>query len=168
MIPNQINPVRFFLVLVSTACFAGVLNLIHLPDWVFYFRPDWLALVLIYWVLSFPERLSVAYGLFCGLFLDLILVKPLGLNAIGFILLAYLVSHWSSQIKALSLWQQCVFLVLLLSFCKLLIGLGAILATDFVFTRFYWYSMLGNIVFWPIVFMVLREIRQSILIPQRK
>jgi len=137
---------------------------VNLPDWLFYFRPDWLALILIYWVLAFPERLAVGFGLLCGLYLDLILVKPLGLNALGFVLLAYLVSHWSSQIRALSLWQQCLFLGVLLSFCKLIIGFASIWIIDFVFTRFYWYSMVGNIIFWPIVYLVLREVRLSLLV----
>ncbi|MGH1426831.1 MAG: rod shape-determining protein MreD [Arenicella sp.] len=168
MMPSQINPVRLGLILVVCTLFAGILSLINLPDWVFYFRPDWLALVVVYWVLAFPERLSVSYGFFNGLFLDLILVKPLGLNALGFVLLAYLINYWSSQIRALSLWQQCVFLVVLLSVCKLLIGIAAVITADFVFTWFYWYSMIGNFVFWPVVYVLLREIRQSFLAEQRK
>ena len=162
--PNQISSIRLSLILAMCTLVAGVLSLINLPDWLFYFRPDWLALVVIYWVLAFPERLAVGYGFFNGLFLDLILVKPLGLNALGFILLAYLVSHWTSQIRALSLWQQCVFLIVLLMFCKLIIGAAAVLTTDFVFTRFYFYSMIGNLLFWPVIYVILREIRLSFLI----
>ena len=165
---GQINPFPFAVILLASCFIAGVLSLIVLPDWVFYFRPDWLALVVIYWVLAFPHKLAVGYGLICGLFLDLILVKPLGLNAVGFVILAYLVSHWSSQIRALSLWQQCLFLGVLLCFCKLVIGLMSILVTDFVFTQYYWYSMFGNIIFWPVVYIVLRAVRLTFLTPNEE
>lgn len=162
---NRINSFNLFVVLAISIMVAGVLSLVDLPDWLFYFRPDWIALVLIFWVLVLPERLSVGYGLISGLFLDLILVKPLGLNAIGFVLLAYLVSYWSSQIRALTLWQQCLFLVVLLAACKLVIGIIAVLATDFVFTHFYWYSAFGNMVFWPLLYMILQEVKQAFLRP---
>ena len=168
MVHNRVDSVNLFFLAAITAFFAGVLSLVDLPDWLFYFRPDWLALVVIFWVLIFPERLSIGYGLINGLFLDLILVKPLGLNAVGFILLAYLVNYWSSQIRALTLWQQCLFLVVLIAVCKLLIGLAAIVTTDFVFTRFYWYSALGNLVFWPLMFMILHELKQVFLLRHRK
>jgi len=149
---NKVNNLNFYIILLVCTLVGGVLNLVNLPDWLFYFRPDWVALFF--------------YGLLSGLFLDLILVKPLGLNAIGFVVLAYLVGYWSSQIRALTLWQQCLFLVILLAFCKLLIGLAAILTTDFVFTRFYWYSALGNFIFWPLLFMILQEVKQAFLTEQ--
>lgn len=163
---NKVNNLNFCIILLVCTLVGGVLNLVNLPDWLFYFRPDWVALFVTFWVLSFPDKLSVFYGLLSGLFLDLILVKPLGLNAIGFVVLAYLVGYWSSQIRALTLWQQCLFLVILLAFCKLLIGLAAILTTDFVFTRFYWYSALGNFIFWPLLFMILQEVKQAFLTEQ--
>lgn len=168
MVQDQVNSINLFILGGISAFIAGVLSLVHLPDWLFYFRPDWLALVVVFWVLFFSERLSVGFGLVNGLFLDLILVKPLGLNAIGFIILAYLVGYWNSQIRALTLWQQCLFLVVLIAFCKLLIGLAAVLTTDFVFTRFYWYSALGNAAFWPLIFMILQEIKQSFLVSDQE
>lgn len=160
---DQIKTLPFYVILVLSAALAGVFSLIQLPEWLFYFRPDWLALVLIYWVLAFPERLAAGYGFICGLFLDLLLVKPLGLNALGFVVLAYLISHWSSQIRALTLWQQCLFLGMLLSLSKLIIGIASVMTTNFVFTQYYWFSMVGNIIFWPVIYLVLREIRRSMI-----
>lgn len=164
MVQDKLNSLHLYITLLITTLIGGVLSLVDLPDWLFYFRPDWIALVVTFWVLSFPGKLSVFYGLLSGIFLDLILVKPLGLNALGFILLAYLIGYWSSQIRALTLWQQCLFLVILLSFCKLIIGIAAVISTDFVFTRFYWYSALGNLIFWPLLFMILQEVKQAFLV----
>ena len=163
MVQEKLNILHLYIVLLISTLIGGVLSLVDLPDWLFYFRPDWVALLVAFWVLSFPDKLSIFYGLISGIFLDLILVKPLGLNAIGFIILAYLVGYWSSQIRALTLWQQCLFLVVLLALCKLLIGLAAVFSTDFVFTRFYWYSALGNLIFWPLLSMILQEVKQTFL-----
>ena len=163
MVQDKLNTLHLYIALLISTLIGGILSLVDLPDWLFYFRPDWVALLVTFWVLSFPDKLSIFYGLISGLFLDLILVKPLGLNAMGFILLTYLVGYWSSQIRALTLWQQCLFLVVLLALCKLFIGLAAVLSTDFVFTRFYWYSALGNLIFWPLLFLIMQEVKQTFL-----
>lgn len=164
MIQDKVNKLNLYIAVLLSMFIGGVLSLVDLPEWLFYFRPDWVALIVTFWILAFPDRLSIGFGLVSGIFLDFILVKPLGLNAMGFILLAYLVGHWSSQIRALTLWQQCVFLVVLFAVCKLLIGLIAVATTDFVFTRFYWYTALGNLVFWPLLFMILQEVKQAFLV----
>ena len=164
---NTIHPLRLFIVLFLSSFVACVLSIVELPDWLFYFRPDWLALVVIYWILALPKHVSLIYGLLNGLFLDLMLVKPLGLNALGFVLIAYFTSHWFSQIRALSLWQQCLLLALLISICKLLIGFVALMTTEFVFTYYYWYSVIGNLLFWPIIFGVLRHVRHTFLATER-
>jgi rod shape-determining protein MreD len=159
----SINPMRLFCVLCISSFFACALSLVELPEWLFYFRPDWLALVVVYWVLALPKHVSIGYGFLNGLFLDLMLVKPLGLNAIGFVLLAFFISRWFSQIRALPIWQQCLLLAFLISICKLLIGVAALITTEFVFTHYYWFSILGNVVFWPIVYVLLRHIRRTFL-----
>ena len=151
MIQDQINYKNFIAVLVCSTLLAAVLTLIRLPDWLFYFRPDWLALVVIYWVMVVPDRLSLAYGCLNGLFLDLLLVKPFGLNAIAFVMLSYVVAIWSSQIRVLSLWHQCLFVIVLIAVLKLIVGIIATFTTGFVFTGYYWLSAIGNLIFWPVI-----------------
>jgi len=141
----------------ASSVIAAILTLVSLPEWVFYFRPDWLALVVIFWVMVFPDKLSLGYGCINGLFLDLLLVKPFGLNALGFVILSYIASVWSSQIKVLSLWQQSLFVSVLILLFKLIEGTISVFILGFVFTEYYWYSVLGNIIFWPMISILLSE-----------
>lgn len=40
--------------------FALLLQMFALPDWAEALRPDWVALVLIYWCIALPERVASA------------------------------------------------------------------------------------------------------------
>jgi len=153
----KINYRNLLLLLLTVSIVAGVLTLVNLPEWLFYFRPDWLALLVVYWVMILPERLSLTYACLNGLFLDVLSIKPFGLNAIGFVLLAYFVASWSTQIRALSLWQQSLFVAVLILLMKLVVGGIAILTTDFVFTFNYFFSTISNMVFWLVIVILFRD-----------
>jgi len=156
-VERELNLKLLLALVFGSTVIAAVLTLVSLPEWVFYFRPDWLALVVVFWVMVLPDKFSLGYGCINGLFLDLLLVKPFGLNAFGFVVLSYIVSIWSSQIKVLSLWQQSLFVSMLSLLFKLIEGSISVFVSGFVFTEYYWYSTLGNIIFWPAISIILSE-----------
>jgi len=155
---DNFNTKAWLIVLTITSLLASILTLVSLPEWVFHFRPDWLILIVVFWIIRLPEKISLGYACFHGLLLDFLLVKPLGVNAISFVLLAFVASVWSSQIKVLSLWQQSLFVSVLILAFKLLVGITSMMSTDFVFTQYYWFSLVGNIIFWPVISIMLFEV----------
>lgn len=157
------SAIRLLAVLGLCSFVACVLTLIDLADWLFYFRPDWLALVVVYWVIALPKHVNLVYGFMNGLLLDVILVKPIGFHAIGFLFIAYFSAKGFSQIRVLVLWQQCLVVGLIIAFCKLIISFVAVMTIDFAFTIQFWYSTLGNMLFWPIIYGVLRYVRRYFL-----
>lgn len=154
---------RLLTVLALCSFIACILTLVDLADWLFYFRPDWLALVVVYWVIALPKHVNLVYGFMNGLLLDIILVKPIGFHAIGFLFLAYFAVKGFSQIRILVLWQQCLVVGLVIAFCKLITSLVAVVTIDFSFTPQFWYSIVGNMLFWPIIYGVLRYVRRYFL-----
>ena len=58
---------------------ALILSIMPLPDAVAPFRPDWVAVVLIYWSLIEPRR----YGLFTAFWLGLVVDPELNATAVG-------------------------------------------------------------------------------------
>jgi len=52
-VERELNLKLLLALVFGSTVIAAVLTLVSLPEWVFYFRPDWLALVVVFWVMVF-------------------------------------------------------------------------------------------------------------------
>ena len=153
--------VNLFFILLLCSLICSVLTIVELPVWMFYFRPDWVALVVVYWVLALPDRLGIVFGFLHGLLLDLLLIKLLGLNALGLSLLAFTVSRTHMQMRMFPIWQQALLVGILIAAMKLVVAWVATWVSDFQITHFYWYSVVADIIVWPFLYIILRDVRRS-------
>ena len=67
-----------------------VLGVLPLPDAVEPLRPDWMAVVLIYWSLMAPRKFSLLTAFWMGLALDTLSGALLGQNALALLTVVYL------------------------------------------------------------------------------
>ena len=51
---------------------ALMLDVLPLPNWAEWFRPEWMVMVLIFWVLVLPQRVNVGVAWVVGLVLDVV------------------------------------------------------------------------------------------------
>ena len=71
-----------------------------------YLRPDWIALVLIYWILAVPEKVGVPAAFLLSLITDLVVGTPFGFHGLSFVILAALAKSSYQQVRMLEIWQQ--------------------------------------------------------------
>jgi len=148
------------LTLVGSFTAAVILAAMPFPAWAEPFRPDWIGLVLIYWCLAAPERVSVGTGWFLGLLQDVLYGSLLGSNALGKTLMSFLTVRLHLQLRMFPLWQQAasVFGLLVLNQLLTLWIRGAIGQAPE--TIGYWTPCVVGALLWPWLFVILRDLRR--------
>jgi rod shape-determining protein MreD len=146
--------------LISTFSVALILTIMPFPVWAEPFRPDWVGLVLIYWCLAIPDRVSVGTGWLLGFLQDVLYGSLLGSNAIGKTLVAFLAVRLHLQLRMFPRWQQAVSVFGLLITNQLLVLWirGVIGQAPETFS--YWTPSIVGALLWPWLFIILRDLRR--------
>lgn len=128
---------------------AWMLMIVHLPHQWQWLRPEWLSLVLIYWVFTRPHIVGVGIGWIAGFGLDIFGDGLLGSHALAMAIVVYLTHQLRNRVRLFPFWQQA-FVVLVL------VGLGqlTLLAIQWLIgqpprTAWYWASCLTSVILWP-------------------
>jgi len=140
---------------------ALALTVVPLPDGLRLFRPEWSALVVIYWCMAVPNRFSVGKGWIVGLLLDVLQGSLLGQHALAMAIIAYVTANLHQRLRLFPLWQQGLTVLMLLSLYQLLLLWfdGIIGLQPKVWT--YWLPPVIGMLFWPWTFLILRKLRRS-------
>jgi len=96
--------------LVATLALAAV----PLPNVVAPARPDWVAVVLLYWSLMAPRHFSLLTAFWMGIALDTLTGALLGQNALALLLIVYLAEKFHLQLRVFPLSQLAITVLLLL------------------------------------------------------
>lgn len=148
------------LVLAATFVIAVLLAIMPGPVWAEPFRPDWVGLVLIYWVLAAPQRVAVGTGWTLGLVLDVLQGAILGSNALAKALVAFLALKLHLKLRMFPRWQQAVAVLILLLISQLLVLWIRGFVGRAPDTWVYWTPSIVGMLVWPWLFVVLRDLRR--------
>lgn len=151
-----------WLIVACTFIVAIVLEIAPWPSQFQYFKPAWLVLVLMYWALSIPNKVSIGWAFIVGVVWDLVLGSVLGIHALVLSIFTYLISLNHLILRNLSLWLQSLLVVLFV----IIIRLGIFFMELFVHNAlFNWQEIYGALLsglLWPWVFLLLRKIRRQL------
>lgn len=146
--------------LITSSVLALFASIWPLPVWTVWIRPEFLALLVAYWVMVAPFRVGMVYAFLMGLLLDLFAATPLGQQALGLTVIAYLVFLLHQRIRMFSLLQQSLLMFFLTGVYQLLkfwiYGLsgGAYASVAMLLPA------LSSAVCWPFVRLLLDRMRQ--------
>lgn len=146
---------------VITVIAAFALAIIPLPNWAVDFRPDWVTLVLIYWAMALPASIGVTVAWMVGLMMDVSHGAVLGQNALGLVIVIYVIHMQHQRLRVASLLQQAIVIFLLLILQQLIsLWVSGIMgqAPD---SWLYFMPSLTSALFWPWVYIILRDLRRK-------
>jgi len=137
-----------------------VLAVLPLPQWLLWGRPEWLALVLIYWTIALPARVGVVTGLLLGVGLDVLEGAVLGQNAFALVVVALLSVILYQRLRVYSLWQQAGVVFVLVGINQLICQWVQNLQGAGARSLFFMLPAVSSALLWPVVLHTLRGLRR--------
>lgn len=157
---SQDQDLKTILFISLTFFIAMILAIIPMSQALVWIRPEWVMMVLFFWVMMTPHRVAVVGAFFIGLLMDLLSGTLLGLHALLFSLSAFFILYFYVQIHGLPIWQRTLlFFAVLLAYFLLE---NWILSLTGVSVSF-WQALVPactSAILWPWVYLLLCDYQQ--------
>jgi rod shape-determining protein MreD len=145
--------------IIMTFVFGLMLTIMPLPDSVAAFRPDWLAMLVIFWAMRLPRTWSVGTAWVVGIVLDVSQGTLLGQHALALCCVAFITVRFHLLMRVFPLPQLTATVFPILATYQFLLfwinGVAGVDAPAIV----YWGPVISGTVLWPIVMTVLSGMR---------
>ncbi len=139
-----------------------MLAIAPMPESAVTFRPDWVALTLIYWSMLLPRTYSIGWAWVIGLILDVAQGTLFGQHALALSLVVYVTVKFHLQIRVFPMLQMTATVFALLSLYQFILfwinGVAGINSPAAV----YWGRVVSGTLIWPLLSVVYNSIRYSV------
>jgi rod shape-determining protein MreD len=135
------------------ACIVAALMLAiaPMPSWAVPFRPDWVALTLIYWAMMLPRTYSVGTAWIVGIILDVVQGTLLGQHAIALCFVVYLTVKFHLQFRVFPMSQMSATVFAMLAIYQFILfwinGVAGVSAAAVT----YWGPVITGALIWPLL-----------------
>lgn len=148
------SPLLPLLLSLAAGLFLSVLPLpAQLQPW----RPEWLTLVLLFWVMHAPRWVGVWTGVFMGFLLDILIATPLGLYASSLALTIYVGRMTQRWTGVFSIRQTSMLVLMFILGGRLLRYVELSLLGQPVADPSYFLPAVASALIWPTVMLLLRR-----------
>ena len=148
-------------VVIASLLAALALTILPIPDGAANFRPDWVVLAMIYWMLMDPGRLGLLWAMMLGLMLDTLSGALLGQHAMALLLVGYMTQKFSLQIRVFPLSQMTLTVFALLGAYQFLLFWIDGMAGRQVPLMSRWLPVIVGGLLWPLIMGFLDNLRQE-------
>jgi rod shape-determining protein MreD len=149
-----------WLAVIITLITALILALLPMPDWTVWLRPAWVLMVLIYWTITTPNRISLAFAWAIGLLLDLMNGTLLGEHALAITVVIYFVVRMHIRLRMYPVLQQGLSVGMFVLLYQFIIFCIQGFIGELPASNLYWLSSITSMLLWPWLSVLLRDCRR--------
>lgn len=120
-------------------------------------KPDFLALVLLFWCIQEPRLIGVGIAWCLGLLMDVADATVFGQHALAYAVLAYAAEYFRRRVLRFPLWQQAAQVAVLLLFCSALVVLVRVVGGAPLPRWTYAVGSLTGALLWPVLTVLLQS-----------
>lgn len=146
---------------IITMLVALMFMVMPLPDWLVAFRPDWLALTLIYWAMMLPRTWSVGSAWLVGLVVDVAQGTLLGQHALALCFVVFVTVRFHLLMRVFPMSQLTATVFSLLALYQFILfwinGVAGVSAPAVA----YWGPVISGTILWPVVSIFLTGARRQ-------
>lgn len=144
---------------IVTILIALMLVMMPLPDAVRAFRPDWVALILIFWALASPHDYGVGTAFIVGLVLDVAQGTMLGQHALALCAIVYVTIKFHLLMRMFPLGQMSATVFAIIALYQFLLfwinGVAGVASPAVT----HWGPVVTGALIWPFLYMFLSGLR---------
>jgi len=147
---------------IITLVIALMLTVLPLPEWLEAWRPDWVALTLVYWAMTAPRTWSVGSAWMVGLVLDVAQGTLLGQHALALCVVVFVTVRMHLLMRVFPGGQLTAAVFSLLALYQFILFWVNGVAGVPVDTIYYWAPVISGAILWPAVNMLLTGVRMRV------
>jgi len=145
--------------IVLTLIFGLMLTIMPLPDGIDAFRPDWLAMLVIFWAMQLPRTWSVGTAWIIGLVLDVSQGTLLGQHSLALCCVAFITVRFHLLMRVFPIPQlTATIFPILATYQFLLFWVNGVAGVNAPLIA-YWGPVISGTLLWPIVMAILSGMR---------
>ena len=122
-------------------------------------RPLFMLMITLFWVLCQPTWCGVWFAFGTGLFVDLLVDAPLGMNALSFVLISFIARFLTRERRILTFSNLWVISAIAILAHLFFIWIAQVMSgVHFSFAR-HWQPLLSSVLVWPVIYYLLKKWR---------
>ncbi len=139
--------------------FAMCLRIAPFPPLINLLNPDWILLILIYWLLALPYKTGVFSSWIIGLLTDVLTGRALGQYALIYAVVGYFSIKLYKRLRQFPLLQQSVFIFSCLLFEHLMLFWIENIQGPVQLSLSFWLPVITGTLIWPFIYPIMEFIR---------
>ncbi|WP_020207961.1 rod shape-determining protein MreD [Gilvimarinus chinensis] len=149
-----------YLLVLTTLLLALLLDIYPLPFEYQIFRPQFVLLVVIFWIHIWPQSASMTLLLLLGVVQDLVIGSPLGQHPLMLTVVGYLCLRTYRRVRHFARWQAALWVFFLVVLAQLLAyWVQSLQGREFVAAEFM-IPALASASVWPLMSLILDTLRR--------